>query len=157
MAESTSNMVERSLNLTLPGIYSDLIDNPPPFASGQGLGCYLWILSEALIEENYGYKMDPNDLSDIDDGSIWGGLKRILFYGSKAKIIDHRRKYLQDWVAPKRFMIGSDGGEETFFIHLDDSDCEVWAFDLETGKTSKRFNSIDNYVKYVETIGGEDT
>ena len=157
MTESTSEIVEHSLGITLPVIYRNLIDSPPNFTREPGINCYLWISPETLLIENRAYIMDPDDLSDIDDGSFLGGVKRRLLYGPKTKITNHRRRYLERWVKPKRFQIGSDGGEETFFISLEDPACAVWAFDLETGNISQRFESLASYVEFVESIEDDDT
>lgn len=152
-SEATSGIVERALGIRLPNIYRNLIDSPPSFLKTQELECYLWVSPETLVNENRAFVLDPADLSDIDDGSLVGGLKRRLFYGSKARIINHRRKYIEQWVESHRFQIGSDGGEETFFICLQDPGCAVWVFDLETRRVARRFESLASYVEHVKSVG----
>jgi hypothetical protein len=148
---SNSQEVQQALRLTLPDAYCTLLDCPPAFISDEGLSCYLWSHS-TVVRENRAYVLNPEDISDIEGSTLVSKLKRLLVHGSKAKIVAYRKKYRQRWVEPRRFMIGNDGGEDIFFIQLDDPNCAVWAYDLETGHVALRFQTIAAYQGYVESI-----
>lgn len=104
------------------------------------------------IELNNAYQINPDDLSDIDDGSFFGRLKRIVFYGSKKRIVAQRKRHHREWVEPKKFVIGDDGGEEIFYIYLNKPQCPVYAYELETGNSFYRFDLISKYTNDIDAL-----
>jgi len=157
MVARVTEIVERELGVTLPEAYCDLLEAPPSFIQDPGSDCYLWLTSESLLRENDLYRLNPEDLSDIENSSLLSRVRRYFLYGSKDKILNHRRHQISLWVEPKRFKIGSDGGECEYFIHLDDKICAVWEFDMETNNMSQRWHSLASFVKYIESIEKDDT
>jgi hypothetical protein len=151
-----SEQIEDALGIKLPIWYSELINKPSEFESNSTLELYLRASPNWLIENNKGYIVNINDISDLDDGSLFGSIRRYLLYGSKEKIIKHRKKYYDNWVKDKRFIIGSDGGEEDYFIKLTDTDSLVYVFDLETHKSKLKFKSINEYLEHARSVE-EDT
>ncbi len=93
-----SEQVEKALGINLPRWYSYLINNPPELEEGSMLELYLQTDPEWLIENNRGYVSNINDITDLDDGTLIGNMKRFLLYGSKSRIIRHRKKYYDNWV-----------------------------------------------------------
>mgnify|MGYP000244384971 CR=1 FL=1 len=152
-----SEVIENKLGIKLPHKYATLINDPVKFDDKYAFEYFFEIETESLISENEGYIMDPDNISNIDDGTFLGGIKRFFIHGSKKKLIATRHKWIKDWIEPKRFIIGSDGGESVFFIHLNDDNCSVYTFDLETQKSDKEFDSLDLYITYVNEACAEDT
>ena len=71
-------------------------EEPPSFVKDPGRDCFRYVNSDTLIEDNRAYLMDPNDISDIDDGSFISGLKRLLLYGTKKKVRSLRQQHISD-------------------------------------------------------------
>lgn len=154
---SASREIENNLGIALPEKYKSYLDSPPDIQNEYIYQFYFLIDPKQIIEDNRAYKMDIYDLSDIDNGTFLGSLKRFLFYGTKDKIIKHRKKHVKEWVEPGKFVIGSDGGEEMFFIYLNNPECPVFVYELETKESYKKYNSITEYFEYLKTITEEDT
>jgi hypothetical protein len=152
MSDSTSTVIERELGIILPDLYKNILDNPPSEKYNDSSIYYLITDPQRLIELNNAYKIKPDDLSDIDDGSFFGRLKRIVFYGSKKRIVAQRKKHHKAWVEPKKFVIGSDGGEELFFIYLDKPKCPVYVVELETGNSAYRFDLLSKYINDIDAL-----
>lgn len=149
---SASEEIESELGITLPDLYKNILDNSP-FSKGEDSSFYYLITDpQRLIELNKAYKIKPDDLSDIDDGSFLGRLKRILLHGSKKRIVAQRKKHYKVWVEPKKFVIGGDGGEEIFFIYLDKPKCPVYAYELETGNSLYRFDLMSKYINDIDAL-----
>lgn len=49
------------------------------------------------------------------------------------------------------FFIGSDGGEETYFIDIKDSNTPVYLYDIEKDKYYKKSDSIKDFLRYIES------
>ncbi|MCG8029503.1 MAG: hypothetical protein N0E40_16275 [Candidatus Thiodiazotropha taylori] len=79
----SSEQIEESLGINLPAWYSELINNPSEYNIGVMLELYLRTDPEWLIENNKIYVANVNDISDIDNGTLIGSIKRLLQYGSK--------------------------------------------------------------------------
>ncbi len=152
MSDSTSTVIERELGITLPDLYKNILDNPLWSKGGDSSIYYLITDPQQLIELNNAYKIEADDLSDIDDGSFFGRLKRIMMYGSKKRIIAQRIKHHREWVEPQKFVIGGDGGEELFFIYLNKPECPVYAYELETGNSFYRFDLMSQYVNDIDAL-----
>lgn len=149
---SASKEIESELGITLPDLYKNILDNPP-FSKYEDSSIYYLITDpQRLIEINKAYKMKPDDLSDIDDGGFFGRLKRILFHGSKKRIVAQRKKHYKEWVEPKKFVIGNDGGEEIFYIYLDKPKCPVFVYELETGNSFYKFDLISKYINDIDAL-----
>ncbi len=52
----------------------------------------------------------------------------------------------------KPFVIGSDGGEESYFLDAANAEPGVFVFDLETGNHRLLARSLPAYVDYIRTI-----
>ncbi len=50
----------------------------------------------------------------------------------------------------KQFVIGSDGGEEMYFIDLAADSSQVFTFDMETGKHTPKATDWTKYLKQIE-------
>lgn len=149
---SASKEIENELGITLPDLYKNILDNPP-FSKYEDSSIYYLITDpQRLIELNKGYKINPDDLSDIDDGSLFGRLKRIMLHGSKKRIVAQRKKHHKEWVEPQKFVIGDDGGEELFYIYLNKPKCPVYAYELETGNSFYRFDLMSQYVNDIDAL-----
>ncbi|MBW9271753.1 MAG: hypothetical protein K1566_19100 [Candidatus Thiodiazotropha sp. (ex. Lucinisca nassula)] len=148
----SSEQIEESLGINLPAWYSELINNPSEYNIGGMLELYLRTDPEWLIENNKIYVANVNDISDIDNGTLIGSIKRLLQYGSKQRIIKHRKLYFDKWVKSERFMIGSDGGEEDYFIKLSDIDPLIYVLDLEAHESKLKFKSINEYIDYANSF-----
>jgi hypothetical protein len=149
---SASREVERELGIILPDLYKNILDNPPFSRYEESSIYYLITDPQRLIEINKAYKMNPDDLSDIDDGRFFGRLKRVLFQGSKKRILAQRKKHYKDWVETKKFVIGNDGGEEIFYIYLDKPKCPVYVHEIETGNSFYRFDLISRYINDIDAL-----
>ncbi len=152
-----SEEIEQNLSIKLPQNYKELVDEPPELKDEIYFDYCFYVDSKILIEENRGYTMDRDSISDLDDGTFWGGIKRYFMYGSKTKLLKARKDWFESWINTKRFIIGGDGGEETYFIHLDDVDCAVYSFDLETQKSSKKFDSLEKYIEDINENHEDNT
>jgi len=149
---SPSTIIEIELGITLPELYKNILDNPLSSNDEDSSLYYLITDPQRLIELNKAYKIQPDDLSDIDDGSFFGRLKRIMLHGSKKRIVSQRKKHHQEWVAPQKFVIGGDGGEELFYIYLNKPKCPVYVYELETGNSAYRFDLMSQYVNDIDAL-----
>jgi hypothetical protein len=60
------------------------------------------------------------------------------------------------WLPQKNhFMIGNDGGEEQYYLDLDDPRCAVLRFNLETGELSPYAGGIAEYQAKINKVDGE--
>jgi hypothetical protein len=60
------------------------------------------------------------------------------------------------WVPQKNhFMIGNDGGEARYYLDLNDPECTVFRFDLETGQLSPYAKGIAEYRARIEEMDRE--
>jgi hypothetical protein len=149
---STSTVIESELGIILPDLYKNILDNPHSPKNADSSIYYLTTDSQRLIELNKAYKIQPDDLSDIDDGSFFGRLKRIMVHGSKKRIIAQRERHHREWVEPKKFVIGDDGGEEIFYIYLNKPQCPVYVYEPETGNSFYRFDLMSRYVNDIDAL-----
>ena len=149
---SASREVERELGIILPDLYKNILDNPPFSKDGDSSIYYLTTDPQRLVEINKAYKMNPDDLSDLDDGRLVSRLKRIFFHGSKKRIMAQRKKHYKDWVETKKFVIGNDGGEEIFFIYLNKPKCPVFVYEIETGNSFYKFDLISRYINDIDAL-----
>ena len=149
---NTSKKVEEALRISLPKKYARILDDPNSKKLHERFESYIDVDANSIIESNRGFIIDPNSIEDLDDGTVFGGLKRFLLYGSKKKILKHRIKWFNEWIEPKHFDIGGDGGEGMYFIKLDDSECDVYRIDLETQKVRKKPYGLNKYIEYLDSI-----
>lgn len=153
----TSTRIEEALKISLPKKYARILDDLNAGKLHEKFDSFINVDAESLIESNRGFILDPNSISDLEDGSFWGKVKRFLLYGSKEKILRHRKKWFKEWVEPKHFDIGGDGGEGMYFIKLDDSECNVYRLDLETNKIRKKPYGLNKYIEYLDSLIKKDT
>ena len=147
-----STKIESELGIILPALYKNILDNPPSEKYDDSSFYYLITAPQQLIELNKAYKIMPDDLSDIDDGSFFGRFKRIMLHGSKKRIVAQRKKQHKEWVEPKKFVIGGDGGEEIFFIYLNKPKCPVYVYELETGNSFYKFDLMTRYINDIDEL-----
>ncbi len=148
--------IEETLNIKLPLAYKEILLSPPIFKSNILYEYALYVDPLAIIEENSGYLMNFGDISDLEDGTRWGSIMRFIRHGSKRKILRNRQAWYEEWVSPQRFIVGGDGGEEVYFIHLSDSNCSVYSFDLELQKSRLAYATLDMYVDELSKISIDD-
>jgi len=152
-----SKKVENALKISLPEKFSQIIDDPNSRKLHDRFSSYIDVDAESLIESNKGYLINPNSISDLENGTLWGKVKRFLLYGSKRRILKDREKWFKEWIEPKHFEIGGDGGEGIYFIKLNDPDCTVYRLDLETQKISKKPYGLSKYMEYLSSLSHENT
>ena len=153
----TSKKVEEALKISLPKKYARILDDPNSNKLAERFESYIDVDANSVIESNKGFIIDPNSIDDLDDGTFWGGFKRFLLYGSKKKILKHRKRWFKEWIEPKHFDIGGDGGEGMYFIKLDDSECDVYRLDLETKKVRKKPYGLNKYIEYLDSLNENNT
>ncbi|HTL59033.1 MAG TPA: SMI1/KNR4 family protein [Candidatus Limnocylindrales bacterium] len=56
---------------------------------------------------------------------------------------------------PSSFIIGTDGGEQVYFIDWSKESSPVYVFELETGRTKEEAPSLDAYVEKCRDMGLE--
>ena len=103
-----------------------------------------------LITENKHFTMNPEDLSEIRSPGLVGALKFFLLYGSGKRVLATRRKWYDTWVKGKRFVIGSDLGEEQYFIVLSDPTTAVHCYELETQRSRRVASSAEDWLLEVK-------
>jgi hypothetical protein len=119
--------VEQSLSLKLPAEYRQLLVDYPFSNDSFATDCMVIRDADALINANRG----PN-----------------------SHFMIHHRK--GRWAPQKNhFLIGSDGGEEQYYLDLNDPQCRVLKFDLETGELSPYANGIAEYKAKVYEVDRE--
>ncbi len=153
----TSTRIEEALKISLPKKYARILDDPNSSKLHERFESYIDVDADSLIESNKGFILDPNSISDLEDGTFWGKLKRFLLYGSKEKILRHRKKWFKEWIELKHFDIGGDGGEGMYFIKLDDSECNVYRQDLETKKIRRKPYGLSKYIEYLDGLNEKNT
>lgn len=125
--------IEGTLGVTLPAAYRVVLVS----ALDQGITDMpeLCVSADELIAMNGHFTMDPHDLSALRGTGLLDRLKFFLFYKSPRVLVQSRIQYQAEWVGGARFVIGSDLGEEVYFIRLGDDAAAVQRHDLETGET----------------------
>jgi hypothetical protein len=88
--------------------------------------------ADQIIELNSHFTLDPEDLSELRGTGILGRFRFFLFFKSPSKLIEQRTRYKQQWAGGGRLIIGTDLGEEQYFIHLRPNDQRVYCHELET-------------------------
>lgn len=139
-----SSLIEKELGITLPKSYKDLIDNPPEICSD------IFYLPEMVIEKNVAYSWDLDNIADYVEEGFFHRLKRIIFEGSVDQILARKKEWVSLWVETKFLVIGGDGGEEEHYICLEDDDCKVFGYDIESGESNLRFPNLDRYIEVMK-------
>jgi hypothetical protein len=103
-----------------------------------------------LIAENAHFKMNPDDLSEVRTPGIAGAAKFWLLYGSGRRLREHRRKWHKSWTIGRRFIIGNNLGEEQYFIVLDREALCVHRYELETHRSRKVAESMEEWLAEVK-------
>ena len=119
--------VEHALSVKLPSDYRQLLLDYPFSEDSFATACMVIRDAEALINLNRG----PD----------------------KHFVIHHREGR---WVPGRNhFLIGNDGGEERYYLDLDDPRSTVFRFDLETGELSPYATGIADYKAKIDQIDHE--
>lgn len=137
--------IERALGIALPepyrlallshGLEGDWTDHPEFITD-----------ATQLISENRHFKMDPEDLSEVRGSGLLGAVKSYLMFGSKDRLLAKRQEWFREWVGGNCFVIGSDLGEERYYIVLTETSPRVYCFELETGRSRPATNSLLEWV-----------
>jgi hypothetical protein len=136
--------VERTVGVHLPSAYRLALetsvltgdeDDHPEFITD----------AQLLIRVNKHFSLDPDDLSELRAPGILGALKFFLLYGSSERVLARRRKWHEAWVKGQRFAIGSDLGEEQYYIVLSESSPNVYCHELETQCSRKVASSLSEW------------
>ncbi len=107
----------------------------PPLSKDEDVfSDYFIIDPKVLIENNCSFEMTAEEAANIEDEGFLGNIKRFLLYGAKNKIIERRKAYHKEWAGQSRFIIGNDGGEEYYYICINNLSCQVFTYELETKK-----------------------
>ncbi|GHA13923.1 hypothetical protein GCM10008090_24630 [Arenicella chitinivorans] len=152
-----SSAVENALNVSLPKKYCNLIDDENADKLYDRFTTYIDTDVVSIIESNRGYILERDSIDDLDDGTFWGSLKRLFIHGSRKNLLKQRQSMFTEWIEPRHFIIGGDYGEGMYFIKLDDPECHVYRFDLETGKTRKKPYGLSKYINYLDELSQKNT
>ncbi len=137
--------IETSVGVRLPESYRVALsnhglvgadDDHPEFITDQ----------QYLITENKHFKSNPEDISDVRAPGLFGAIKFYLLYGSGKRLKEHRRNWHKKWAIGQRFIIGNDLGEEMYYITLSESTPSVYCYDLETHRSRKIAQSIQDWL-----------
>ena len=108
-----------------------------------------------LVSENKHFSFNPDDLADLQRPGVLGALKFFLLYGSRERFMARRRKWHEDWALGQRFIIGSDLGEEQFYIVLSEASPRVYCYELETQKSREVAPSVSDWLAEVKRTAGD--
>ena len=145
-----STQIESKLGIFLPKQYKELIDNPPQISSDN------FYCPERVIESNSAYSWNLEDPLLFKEDNIFKKITRRLLEGTPSEILERKKEWVSLWVDTKRFVIGSDGGEEEYYIYLDDERCKVFGHDIEMNKHVIKYSSLEKFVKEFEAIENEN-
>ncbi len=78
----------------------------------------------------------------------------LLLYDPELIIKNNDSSFLEIIITPKikPFCIGTDGGEEVYYIDLNCEETKVFAYSRETGKSEIYTTSLADYIKKIEEI-----
>ena len=88
--------------------------------------------ADELIQLNSHFTLDPEDLSELRGTGLLSRLRFFLLYKSPRKLAEQQSRHKQEWAGGGRFIIGTDLGEEQYFIRLAEGDPKVYCHELET-------------------------
>lgn len=127
MTRADIQRVEQALTIKLPSDYQQLLLDYPFSEDSFATACMVIRDAESLIKINQG----PDTHFAI-----------------------HHRE--GRWVPQKNhFLIGNDGGEEQYYLDLNDQTSMVFRFDLETGELSPYASGIADYKAKIDEIDCE--
>src|SRR5258708_7825942 len=127
MTRADIQRVEQALSIKLPLDYHRLLLDYPFSEDSFATACMVIRDAELLIKINQGPDMHF--------------------------AIHHRKGR---WVPQKNhFLIGNDGGEEQYYLDLDDQKSTVFRFGLETGELSPYAIGIADYIAKIHQIDRE--
>lgn len=146
--------VETAIGLRLPAEYRHALgapglsgdeDDHPEFTTD----------AELLVRDNRHFSSDPEDLTDIRSPGLLGALKFFLFYGSVKRVLARRREWHTEWAKGQRFVIGSDLGEEQYYIVLSESSPKVYCYEIETRRSRAVAASVPEWLAEVRRMQRE--
>jgi hypothetical protein len=127
MTHADIQCVEQALSVKLPSDYQQLLLDYPFSEDSFATACMVIRDAEALINVNQG--TDTHFVIHHQEGS---------------------------WVPQKNhFLIGNDGGEERYYLDLDDPRSTIFRFELETGELSPYATGIADYKTKIDQIDRE--
>ncbi len=116
--------VEQALAIKLPGDYQHLLLDYPFTEDSFATTCMVIHDANALLKLNS---------------------------GPDVQFLSHHRK--GRWSPQKNhFLIGNDGGEVRYYLDLNDPNCSVLKFDLETGELSLYAHGIEDYKAKIDQL-----
>jgi hypothetical protein len=145
MQPSDIALVESALGVQLPVPYREAL-------ADHGLqgetDDHLEFVTDArmLIEDNKHFKGDPEDLSEYRKPGVLGAVRFFLSFGSGKRLRKNLHEWHQIWKHGQRFLIGSDGGEESFFIVLTEANPKVYCFEYESHRAYPVAESVREWV-----------
>ena len=150
MPSANVAQIERELGVHLPEPYRGALEHPQ--LSGDDDDHPEFCLSaDDLVKKNAHFKFDPEDLSDLEAGML-GPIKRLLFSGTRASVLERRRKWHEEWAGGQRFIIGSDLGEEWYYIVLSEPNPKVYCYELESHQSREVAASIGEWIAEVNRL-----
>ncbi len=143
--------VEQSLGVTLPAEYrAALLSAGPPSTDEPEF--YRDV--DHLVGANDHFTLNPSDLSSY--GRLWlTGLKLKLFPSARRRLSERLAAHKQEWAGAQRFFIGSDLGEEQYFIVLREAPTRVYRFQLEGGRIDVVAGSMAEWLAQVRRRAAE--
>jgi len=141
MREADIQRVESALSVSLPEPYRRTLTDLGP----SNLEVPELVTSaDQLIEFNSHFALIPEDLSVLRGTGFLSRIRFFLFFKSPSRLIQQRSRYKQERAG--RFIIGTDLGEEQYFIRLSEADPKVYCHQLETGAVTEAASSLTAWV-----------
>ena len=155
MTEQDLAEIERKLGTELPAEYRAVMLDYPfygPYSIGQDA---LRPEVEQVLELNEHLSFDSYLSRAQQPGATWWDrlMDRLASSKTKQKWIQRGVAYKKEW--QDRFQIGTDGGEETYFMRLQAEDTAVFTFDLETGEIRQTAENLRAWIRYLQDVENE--
>jgi hypothetical protein len=151
MQERDVAYVERALGVTLPAEYRAAL-----LAAGSAEADLpeFYTDPQQIVQVNEHFTLDPNDLSAYE--KLWLVRLRLkLFPRSRRQLSARLAAHKQEWAGAHRLSIGSDLGEEQYFIVLTEQPPAVYRFRLEGGRIDKVASSVAEWVVEAHRLQAE--
>jgi hypothetical protein len=129
MTAADIQRIEQALSVKLPADYQHLLVNHPFPDGSSAAACMVIRNAEVLIHVNKNRSLHF----------------RIMNLQRAGKRVPQ----------PHHFLIGSDGGDEQYYLDLLDPGCAVVRFDLETGSMSPYAQGMAEYLAKIEQVDRE--
>ena len=147
MSPAEIALVENAVQVRLPPPYKAALeshglmgdeDDHPEFTTN----------AKRLIEENQHFATSL--AGPLKPQGLLASVKAFLVYGSQRRRTERWHRWHTEWVVGQRFVIGSDLGEEKYFIVLSEHRAPVYRYELETKKAEKVAHSPAEWLAEVK-------